>query len=64
MNGESRGFAFVTFAHASCAAGAMANMAGAVLPGVFQDRPLNVAPSTRDQQAQVQPTGNPLARSC
>lgn len=58
MNGESRGFAFVTFAHASCAAGAMANMAGAVLPGVFQDRPLNVAPSTRDQQAQVQSVCN------
>ena len=64
MNGESRGFAFVTFAHASCAAGAMANMAGAVLPGVFQDRPLNVAPSTRDQQAQVQPACNPLTPFC
>lgn len=53
MNGESRGFAFVTFAHASCAASAMVNMAGAVLGGPFQDCPLKVAPSTRDQQAQV-----------
>lgn len=53
MNGESRGFAFVTFAHASCAAAAMVNMTGAVLGGVFEDRALNVAPSTRDQQAQV-----------
>lgn len=53
MNGESRGFGFVTFAHASCAASAMVNMAGAVLGGPFQDAPLKVAPSARDRQAQV-----------
>lgn len=54
MNAESRGFGFITFAHASCAASAMVNMAGAVLGGPFQDAPLKVAPSTRDRQAQMQ----------
>ena len=53
MNGESRGFAFLKFAYASCAASAMVNMGGAVLHGPFGDNVLKVGPSTRETQAQV-----------
>lgn len=65
VNGESRGFAFMTFAHASCAASAMVNMNGAVLYGPFSDFALRVAPSARDQQTQVlQPLAPPADGCC
>ena len=55
MHRESRGFAFITFAHASYAASAMVNMNGAMLYGPFREMALRVAPSARDLHAQVPP---------
>lgn len=44
---QSRGFGFVTFAHAASAGEAMARLNGVQLTGPFQGRPLKVSPSTR-----------------